>query len=74
MARVRKKMHAAVTTGFSQMLRPSLRDGFNGCFMLSPGTGFLAPVIGAMSSHRKAMSRSIVANLMSAPGHQDHTT
>jgi len=36
--------------------------------------GFLATVIRAMPSHRKAMSRSIVTNLISASGYQDHTT
>ncbi len=65
MARVRKKMHAAVTTGLSQMLRPSLRDGFNGCFMLSPGTGFLAPV---------ATTRVPRVAQTSAPGCQNHMT
>jgi hypothetical protein len=32
------------TTGSAENTRPSLRDGFNGCFVLSPGTGVLAPV------------------------------
>ncbi|MGJ4945364.1 hypothetical protein ACQR1W_32710, partial [Bradyrhizobium sp. HKCCYLS1011] len=58
-------------------LRASLEAGRSPVYQkksCSPGTGVLAPVIGAMPSRRKAMSRSIVANLMSAPGHQDHTT
>jgi hypothetical protein len=55
-------------------IRPSLRDWFYGLYVISPGTGFLAPVIGVMPSHREAMSRSIVANLAPAPERQDHTT
>ncbi|CCD86120.1 conserved protein of unknown function [Bradyrhizobium sp. ORS 285] len=43
-ARLRKKMQAAGTTGSAGQTRPSLRDGFNVCSVLSPGTGFLAPV------------------------------
>ena len=47
-------------------IRPSLREWFTAYSALSPGTGFLAPVIGVM--------RNIIANLASASGGQDHTT
>jgi hypothetical protein len=39
------------TTGSAEHARPSLRDGFNGCFVLSPGTGFLAPVSRQCETH-----------------------
>src|SRR4051812_27369922 len=35
MARQRKKMLAAGTTGTRRIIRPSLRNGFNGCFAFS---------------------------------------
>jgi hypothetical protein len=34
MARLQKKMQAAGTTGSAETSRPSLRDGFNSCFVL----------------------------------------
>jgi hypothetical protein len=43
MARLQPKTQAAVTTGLAKT-RPSLRDGFNGLYVISPGTGSLAPV------------------------------
>ncbi len=47
--------------------RPSLRNGFNGLLRALPGDrAFLSPSLAAM--------RSIVANLTSASGYQDHTT
>jgi hypothetical protein len=56
-------MQAAVTTGLAEHARPSLRDGFDGCSVLSPGTGVLAPVI----------RNTVVTDLASASGCQDHT-
>jgi len=56
-------MQAAGTTGLAEHARPSLRDGFDGCSVLSPGTGVLAPVI----------RNIVVADLASASGCQDHT-
>ncbi|SMX59704.1 conserved protein of unknown function [Bradyrhizobium sp. ORS 285] len=35
-ARLRKRMQAAGTTGLAENARPSPRDGFNGCFAVSP--------------------------------------
>jgi len=32
-------------TGSAEAVRPSLRNGFNGCFALSLATGFLATII-----------------------------
>ncbi|MGJ5075437.1 hypothetical protein ACQR1R_21305, partial [Bradyrhizobium oligotrophicum] len=58
-----EKKQAAVTTGLAEHARPSLRDGFDGCSELSPGTGVLAPVI----------RNIVVTDLASAPGCQDHT-
>jgi hypothetical protein len=66
MARLHKEKQAAVTTGSAQTTGLPCADGFNGCFVLSSGTGLIAPVIGAM--------RSIVANVAPASGRQDHTT
>ncbi|BAM90549.1 hypothetical protein S58_45650 [Bradyrhizobium oligotrophicum S58] len=40
-------MQAAGTTGAAENTRPSLRDGLNAYFVLSPGTGLIAPVIDA---------------------------
>jgi hypothetical protein len=34
MARLQQKKQAAVTTGKAGAIRHSLRDGFNGCFVL----------------------------------------
>jgi hypothetical protein len=36
------------TTGSAKTSRPSLRDGFNGLYVISPGTGSLAPVARAL--------------------------
>ncbi|GLH80858.1 hypothetical protein SSBR45G_57670 [Bradyrhizobium sp. SSBR45G] len=58
-----KKMQAAGTTGLADYARPSLRDGLDGCSVLSPGTGVLAPVI----------RNIVVTDLASASGCQDHT-
>jgi hypothetical protein len=60
------KKDAHEHTGSAEAVRPSLRNGFNGYFALSPVTGFLATVIRVM--------RSIIANLTPASGRQDHTT
>ena len=37
-------MHGAGTTGSAETSRPSLREWFDGLYVLSPGTGSLAPV------------------------------
>ncbi len=59
-----EKKQAAVTTGSTGIIRPSLREGLYGLYVLSPGTGSLAPV-----THPRH-----AASLASAPGCQDHTT
>ncbi|CCD85007.1 conserved protein of unknown function [Bradyrhizobium sp. ORS 285] len=66
MARVRKEMHAAVTTGSAETSRPSLRDGFNVCSVLSPGTGLSCPVASAPRPVR-IMSHRLGASI-GAPG------
>ena len=43
MARLQQKKQAAVTTGTGRIIRPSPRDGWNGLYVLSPGTGVLPP-------------------------------
>ncbi|GLH82019.1 hypothetical protein SSBR45G_69280 [Bradyrhizobium sp. SSBR45G] len=43
MARLQQKKQAAVTTGTGRIIRPSPRNGWNGLYVLSPGTGFLPP-------------------------------
>jgi hypothetical protein len=48
MARLQQKKQAAVTTGTSRTTGLPCANGFNGLYVISPGTGFLAPVIGAM--------------------------
>jgi hypothetical protein len=53
MARLQQETQAAVTTGSAETSRHSPRNGFTAYFVLSPGTGFLAPVI---SVTRKASS------------------
>ncbi len=63
MARLQEKKQAAVTTGSTGIIRPSLREGLYGLYVLSPGTGSLAPV-----THPRH-----AASLASAPGCQDHT-
>jgi hypothetical protein len=53
---------------FSQNIRPSLHDGFNGVLRALPGDrAFLPP-----SSSKRAFARS--GNLAPASGRQDHTT
>ncbi|WP_315742718.1 MULTISPECIES: hypothetical protein, partial [unclassified Bradyrhizobium] len=73
MARLQKEKQAAVTTGSAETSRPSPRDGLNGCFVLSSGTGFLAPVrvMRSIIASRQCAKRIAQA---SAPGCQDHTT
>jgi hypothetical protein len=44
MVRLQRKKQAAVTTGTSRDIRPFLREWFYGLYVISPGTGFLAPV------------------------------
>jgi hypothetical protein len=51
---------------FGRINRHSLRDGLRLISRSPRGPGFLAPVIGVM--------RSIIANLTSASGGQDHAT
>jgi hypothetical protein len=41
LARLRKKMQAAGTTGSAETSRHSPRDGFNGCFAFSPCAGLV---------------------------------
>jgi len=48
MARLQKRKQAAVTTGSAETSRPSLREWVYGLYALSPGTGFLAPVVRAL--------------------------
>jgi hypothetical protein len=43
MARLQQEKQAAVTTGGPNN-RPSLRNGLNGLYALSSGTGLIAPV------------------------------
>jgi hypothetical protein len=67
MARQQKEKLAAVTTGSAETSRPSLRDGFNSCFVLFlVRRAFWPP-----SSARRA---STIANLIPASGYQNHTT
>jgi hypothetical protein len=54
-ARLRKKMQAAGTTGLAENTRPSLRDGFDGCFAFSPVHRLLATVARAT---RKASAQT----------------
>jgi hypothetical protein len=53
MARLQNKTQAAVTTGGPNN-RPSLRDGFDGLYVVSSGTGSLAPVVSATHRRRRA--------------------
>jgi hypothetical protein len=64
MARVRKRMHAAVTTGTAETSRPSPRDGLTVAPRSPRGPAVLPPSPACSSKH---------ANLASAPGCQDHT-
>jgi hypothetical protein len=55
--------------------RPSLRDSFNGLYVISPGTGFVAPVprdAKASSRPRQRVFHALRGIL--APEYQDHTT
>ncbi|CCE01554.1 conserved hypothetical protein [Bradyrhizobium sp. STM 3809] len=67
-ARLRKKMQAAGTTGSAGQTRPSLRDGLNVCSALSPGTGLFAPVACAT----RPVTDHVAAGLAPASGRQDH--
>ena len=60
------KAYELVTTGTPKRSGPPCAMVLTTCFVLSPAIGLCVTVIGAM--------RSIVANLMSASRHQDHTT
>jgi hypothetical protein len=51
--------------GHTGITRHSPRNGFNGYFALSPVTGLVC--------HRRGR-KLLLANLMPASGHQDHTT
>src|SRR5689334_15084438 len=53
-------------TGTGGASRPSLRNGFTACFVLSPENGSFASVA------RETLSPLL--DLMPAPRHQDHTT
>jgi len=52
MARLRKKCRRQVPQVLP-IIRHSLRDSLNAYFVLSPGTGLIAPVVGAA---RKALA------------------
>src|ERR1700759_5509666 len=56
MVRVQQKARCR-TTG-SANNRPSPRNGFNGVYVLSPGTGFLAPVNSATRERCRRLSAS----------------
>jgi hypothetical protein len=68
MARLQQKKQAAVTTGSADNTRPSLRDGFNGLYVLSPVRRAFWPPSPARRVKR------VVANLIPASEYQDHTT
>jgi hypothetical protein len=54
------------TTGAGGIIRPSLRNGFNGLFRALPGDrAFLPP---------SPLRSLLIRNLMPASGHQNHTT
>ena len=61
------KSTRVVTTGTAGSARPSLHNGFNGCFVLFP-------VNQTLLSPSSARCASIVANLTPALGCQNHTT
>ncbi|MGJ4910753.1 hypothetical protein, partial [Bradyrhizobium sp. HKCCYLS2033] len=58
-ARLLKKMQAAGTTGLAEYARPSLRDGFDGCFAFSPAHRLLATVACAARERRRKRDTSI---------------
>ncbi len=60
MARLRKKMQAAGTTGSAETSRPSLRDGFNGCFAFSPvRRAFWPPLPARRWKRRRKLNPSV---------------
>ncbi len=60
MARLRKKMQAAGTTGSAKTSRPSLRDGFNGCFAFSPvRRAFWPPLPARRWKRRRKLNPSV---------------
>ncbi|WP_210267907.1 hypothetical protein [Bradyrhizobium aeschynomenes] len=58
-ARLLKKMQAAGTTGLAENARPSLRDGFDGCFAFSPVHRLLATVARATRERRRKRDTSV---------------
>jgi hypothetical protein len=58
-----KKAHERSHYRFTELVRPSLRDGFNAYNVLSPVTGSFATVAGGIAS----------ADLIPASRDQDHT-
>jgi hypothetical protein len=65
MARLQQRKQAAVTTGTSRTSGLPCAM-FDGLYVISSGTGFLAPVISAMRKHRRRFSAST-----GAPGPHD---
>jgi hypothetical protein len=64
-ARLQEEKQAAVTTGTSRDNRPSLRNGLNGLYALSPVNG--------LSCHRHQRDAGrILADLAPASRRQDH--
>ena len=47
---------------FAETFRPSLRNGFNGCFVLSLVIGFVATIPGAMRQHCHQVDAGIEAS------------
>ena len=65
------RKHTVVTTGIAGIIRPSLRNGFNGLYVISLATGL------SCHHHRrdaKHPMQSIIADLTPASGRRDHTT
>ncbi|MGJ5039641.1 MULTISPECIES: hypothetical protein [unclassified Bradyrhizobium] len=67
MARLLKKMQAAGTTGLAEHTRPSLRDGFDGCFAFSP----VRRLVGHRA--RNALARVTRDTSFGVPGPRDLT-
>jgi hypothetical protein len=65
MARLRKKMQAAGTTGSAETSRHSPRDGFNSYFVLSLVRRAFWPPLRVMLTHQRVIPAS---------GYQNHTT
>ncbi|WP_240535582.1 hypothetical protein [Bradyrhizobium sp. STM 3809] len=61
-------MQAAGTTGLAENTRPSLRDGFDGCFAFSPVRRLLATVARAARERRRKRDTSF-----GVPGPRDLT-